>query len=42
MLDVNIKITDRNGVTHEVAAPTDMALNLMEVENSTNWQKKER
>ena len=31
MLDVNIKITDRNGVTHEVAAPTDMALNLMEV-----------
>lgn len=30
-LDVNIKITDRNGVTHEVAAPTDMALNLMEV-----------
>ena len=31
MLDVNIKITDRNGVTHEVAAPTDMALNLYEL-----------
>ena len=31
MLDVNIKITDRNGVTHEVAAPTDMAMNLMEI-----------
>lgn len=30
-LDVNIKITDRNGVAHEVAAPTDMAMNLMEV-----------
>ena len=30
-LDVNIKITDRNGVTHEVAAPTDMAMNLMEI-----------
>lgn len=31
MLDVNIKITDRKGVTHEVVAPTDMAMNLMEV-----------
>lgn len=30
-LDINIKITDRNGVTHEVVAPTDMAMNLMEV-----------
>jgi len=29
--DVNIKITDRDGVTHEVLAPTDMAMNLMEV-----------
>ncbi|HXJ99436.1 MAG TPA: hypothetical protein VNJ50_11350 [Gelidibacter sp.] len=29
--DVKIKITDREGVTHEVAAPTDMAMNLMEV-----------
>ena len=31
MLDVNVKITDRNGVTHEVTAPTDMAMNLMEI-----------
>ena len=30
-LDINIKITDRNGVTHDVVAPTDMAMNLMEV-----------
>ncbi|MGK0458082.1 MAG: 2Fe-2S ferredoxin [Polaribacter sp.] len=33
-LDINIKITDRNGVTHEVVAPTDMAMNLMEVVRS--------
>lgn len=32
--DVNIKITDRDGVTHEVMAPTDMAMNLMEVVRS--------
>lgn len=31
MQDINIKITDRNGETHEVAAPTDMSMNLMEV-----------
>ncbi len=29
--DINIKITDRLGVTHQIEAPTDMALNLMEV-----------
>lgn len=29
--DINIKITDREGVTHEVQAPTDMNLNLMEI-----------
>ncbi len=29
--DVTIKITDRNGIPHEVLAPTDMAMNLMEV-----------
>ncbi|PIE50590.1 MAG: ferredoxin [Flavobacteriales bacterium] len=29
--DVNIKITDRQGVTHEIVAPTDMSMNLMEV-----------
>ncbi len=30
-MDVTIKITDREGVVHEVQAPTDMAMNLMEV-----------
>ncbi len=30
-MDVNIKITDREGITHEIAAPTDMSMNLMEV-----------
>ncbi len=29
--DITIKITDRNGVQHEVQAPTDMNMNLMEV-----------
>lgn len=29
--DILIKITDRNGVQHEVQAPTDMNMNLMEV-----------
>ena len=32
--DINLKITDRDGVTHEVLAPTDMAMNLMEVVRS--------
>ena len=32
--DIIIKITDRDGVTHEVQAPTDMAMNLMEVVRS--------
>ncbi len=31
MSDVTIKITDREGEIHEVQAPTDMAMNLMEV-----------
>lgn len=30
-MDITIKITDRDGVTHEVQAPTDMAMNLMEL-----------
>lgn len=30
-LDVNLKITDRDGTLHEVIAPTDMSMNLMEV-----------
>ena len=32
--DVTIKITDREGVLHEIQAPTDMAMNLMEVVRS--------
>ena len=31
MQDVKLKITDRDGVLHEVDAPTDMNMNLMEV-----------
>ena len=31
MSDITIKITDRDGVVHEVLAPTDMSMNLMEV-----------
>ncbi|PQJ75114.1 2Fe-2S iron-sulfur cluster-binding protein [Polaribacter gangjinensis] len=34
MQDIQLKITDRNGITHEVVAPTDMAMNLMEVVRS--------
>ncbi|CAA0150658.1 2Fe-2S iron-sulfur cluster-binding protein [Tenacibaculum maritimum] len=33
-VDINIKITDRDGVTHDIVAPTDMAMNLMEVVRS--------
>ena len=29
--DILIKITDREGVVHEVQAPTDMNLNIMEL-----------
>ena len=32
--DVNIRIKDRDGVIHQVLAPTDMAMNLMEVVRS--------
>lgn len=31
MSDIKIKITDRDGVSHEVDAPTDMNMNLMEL-----------
>lgn len=34
MTDVTLKITDRDGVLHEIQAPTDMAMNLMEVVRS--------
>lgn len=30
-MDISIKITDRNGLAHEVKVPTDMGLNLMQV-----------
>ncbi|MGX1024553.1 ferredoxin [Psychroflexus sp. MBR-150] len=29
--DINITITDREGKTHKILAPTDMGMNLMEV-----------
>lgn len=29
--DIQIKVVDREGDAHEVTAPTDMAMNLMEV-----------
>ena len=32
--DVTLKITDRDGVLHTIEAPTDMAMNLMEVVRS--------
>lgn len=31
MEDIRIKITDRNGTAHDILAPTDMSMNLMEV-----------
>jgi len=34
MVDINIKITDRDGTQHNILAPTDMAMNLMEVVRS--------
>tara|TARA_R110002074_G_scaffold197610_1_gene364661 strand:- start:4019 stop:4351 length:333 start_codon:yes stop_codon:yes gene_type:complete len=34
MTDVKLKIIDRNGVLHEIDAPTDMNMNLMEVVRS--------
>ena len=34
MQDINLKITDRTGVKHDIVAPTDMAMNLMEVVRS--------
>jgi len=32
--DINITITDRDGDTHKIQAPTDMAMNLMEIVRS--------
>ena len=31
MSDIKVKITDREGVIHELDAPTDMGMNLMEL-----------
>ncbi|MDL1913278.1 MAG: 2Fe-2S iron-sulfur cluster binding domain-containing protein [Bergeyella sp.] len=31
MSDISIRITDREGIVHEVFAPTDMSMNLMEI-----------
>jgi uncharacterized membrane protein len=31
IMDVLIKIKDREGVVHELQAPTDMAMNIMEL-----------
>lgn len=31
MSDIQIQIIDREGITHQIEAPTDMNLNLMEV-----------
>lgn len=31
MSDINISIIDREGESHQLTAPTDMAMNLMEV-----------
>lgn len=33
-LDVNITIIDRDGIKHQIEAPTDMAMNLMEIVRS--------
>jgi 2Fe-2S ferredoxin len=30
-MDITLKITDRNGLVHEVQAPTDMNMNIMEL-----------
>lgn len=34
MTDINITIIDREGVSHEIVAPTDMNMNLMEIVRS--------
>jgi 2Fe-2S ferredoxin len=34
MSDITLQITDREGKLHQVLAPTDMAMNLMEVVRS--------
>ena len=31
MADINVTVIDREGETHEIEAPTDMSLNMMEL-----------
>lgn len=31
MSDIKVKVTDREGVVHELDAPTDMGMNIMEL-----------
>ena len=39
MTDISISIKDRTGKTHSVSAPTDMAMNLMELVKSYEIEK---
>ena len=39
--DIKIKIINRQGIEHEVLAPTDMAMNLMEVIRSYELAQRE-
>jgi 2Fe-2S ferredoxin len=39
MSDINLFIKDRDGKTHNILAPTDMAMNLMEVIRSYELAK---
>ena len=34
MIDINITVIDRQGISHEITAPTDMNMNLMEIVKS--------
>lgn len=40
MTDVTVKVTDLEGVVHEIMAPTDMGLNLMEAMKANGLQVK--
>ena len=40
-MDVSIKIKDREGVVHEVQAPTDMNMNIMEPVRAYELAQKE-
>ena len=34
MIDINITVVDRQGISHQITAPTDMNMNLMEIVKS--------